>query len=121
MKVHHTSTGSNHHNSSSTNWRSCKQQQQRRRPMPIGAPFWRRFAARLHVFCLGELRHALMAHSCVGVPGAISLLGNLCVTSDFKAEGLDKVRCRVRTPMCACPFCFVCVPAVVIFCWATCV
>jgi hypothetical protein len=72
-----------------------QQQQQQQQPMPSGAPFWRRFAARMHVLCLGELRHALMAHSCVGVPGVISLLSNLCVTSDFEVENLEKVRCRV--------------------------
>jgi hypothetical protein len=73
------------------------QPQPRPQPMPSGAPFWRRFAARMHVLCLGELRHALMAHSCVGVPGVITLLSNLCVTSDFEVETLEKVRCRVRT------------------------
>jgi hypothetical protein len=77
---------------------SKQEQQQPRQPIPIGAPFWRRFAAQMHVLCLGELRHALMAHSCVGVPGIISLLSNLCVTSDFEVENLEKVRCRVQTP-----------------------
>jgi hypothetical protein len=76
-----------------------QQQRPQQQPMPSGAPFWRRFAARMHVLCLGELRHALMAHSCVGVPGVISLLSNLCVTSDFEVENLEKVRCRVRIPV----------------------
>jgi hypothetical protein len=70
---------------------------QARQPMPIGAPFWRRFSVAMHVLCLGELRHALMAHSCLGVPGIITLLSNLSVTSDFEVENLEKVRCRVRT------------------------
>jgi hypothetical protein len=77
----------------------CSSSKQQQQPMPSGAPFWRRFAARMHVLCLGELRHALMAHSCVGVPGVISLLSNLCVTSDFEVENLEKVRYSVQTPV----------------------
>lgn len=48
--------------------------------------FWQTFSSNINVLCLSEAKHALMAHSLVGVPGAITLLCNLSTTVDF---GLD--------------------------------
>lgn len=54
--------------------------------MAGSAGFWEAFGSSIHVLCLSEAKHALMAQSLVGVPGAMTLLCNLSTTVDF---GLD--------------------------------
>jgi len=61
----------------------------------MGGHFWKRFGESIHVLCLGELKHALMAHSVVGAPGAITLLSNLVTSADFGTEAMWKVRAGI--------------------------
>eukprot|EP00775_Hariotina_reticulata_P006540 gene6540-6766_t len=56
----------------------------------MGCHFWKRFGESIHVLCLAELKHALMAHSVVGVPGVITLLSNLVTSADFGTESAWK-------------------------------
>ena len=45
--------------------------------------FWHAFGSSIHILCLSEAKHALMAQSLVGVPGTMTLVCNLSTTVDF--------------------------------------
>lgn len=54
--------------------------------------FWRMFGSSIHVLCLAEIKHAMMSHSVVGVPGTMTLLCNLSTTVDLGPDTHSQVR-----------------------------
>eukprot|EP00878_Enallax_costatus_P004556 GHUV01004797.1.p1 GENE.GHUV01004797.1~~GHUV01004797.1.p1 ORF type:complete len:827 (+),score=239.90 GHUV01004797.1:555-3035(+) len=54
-----------------------------------GAAYWRKYGHAMRVMCLSDLKHAMMAHTLLGVPGLMTLLTNLSTTADFGVESLS--------------------------------
>lgn len=56
-----------------------------------GATYWRKYGHSLRVMCLSDLKHAMMAHTLLGVPGVMTLLSNLSTTADFGSDSQSQV------------------------------
>ena len=55
----------------------------------VGSSFWQMYAASLQVLCVEEVKQALLGHSCMVAPGAITLLNNLVVSADVDEDKLQ--------------------------------
>jgi hypothetical protein len=55
----------------------------------VGSSFWEKFAGSLQVLCVEEVKQALLGHSCMVAPGAITLLNNLLVSADVDEVKLE--------------------------------
>eukprot|EP00879_Flechtneria_rotunda_P021712 GHRR01022893.1.p1 GENE.GHRR01022893.1~~GHRR01022893.1.p1 ORF type:complete len:313 (+),score=70.59 GHRR01022893.1:135-941(+) len=85
-----TGTGEFQATMGSATYKATKGQHKTKEGIPTGCLFWKRFGQNLHVICLGEIKHALMAHTLVGCPGVLALISNLCGTAGF-SESLSQV------------------------------
>jgi hypothetical protein len=65
------------------------------------AGFWQAFGSSIHILCLSEVKHALMAQSLVGVPGAMTLLCNLSTTIDFWLNTTQVEHVSVSSLLCS--------------------
>lgn len=62
---------------------------------PTGAIFWHHYGRSMRVMCLSDVKHAMMAHTLLGVPGVMTLLSNLSSTADYGPDDLGKVNPRL--------------------------
>jgi hypothetical protein len=70
------------------------------------AGFWQAFGSSIHILCLSEVKHALMAQSLVGVPGAMTLLCNLSTTVDFGLDAAQVEHVSIECLLCSMPTVF---------------